>query len=170
MLWSTHRVITGSLVFAVTGNIVAAITAIEGSVFPDRIEMVCPFIHHRTLGHWWVLYTIPLILLFLFSEIHLIKGAFDYIKIFQHMDFYLAGIQIFSNLLIWYFIGSLCHIIEDALTGYIPILNPCQKKGFTVRAFYTGSEKEISFMMLWVMIMSILVFIKITVFGMPVFR
>lgn len=160
MIWRSHRIVTGSFIFALTGNFVAALSAVSGSVFPDSLEMTCPFIRHRTVGHWWIPYTAIMVFILVFIlHGYLLPNTLSFVTLFRSYDFTSVGIYIFANCIFWFLAGCLCHIAEDALTGYVPLWCPRDKK-INYRKFYTGSPKEDTFVFMWVILMLCVVFFR----------
>lgn len=133
MTSQSHKVLTFSIVTALTGNIVAGLLSSFGAVIPDIIEEFDPekmkhdknqFIKwikiHRKISHWPVLYSIAFCISF---TIYLIqKNIICYI----------------SNYLL---IGCLFHIIEDAMSGKVPLCS-AGKRSFGIRFIKTGSWIE----------------------------
>lgn len=160
MIWRSHRIVTGSFIFALTGNFVAALSAVSGSVFPDSLEMTCPFIRHRTVGHWWLPYAVLMVLIFSFIlKFHLLPDSLSFLTLFRSYDFSSVGVYIFANCIFWFLAGCICHIAEDSLTGYVPLWRPRDKK-IHFRKFYTGSPKEDTFVFFWVIMMFCVVFLR----------
>ena len=149
MTWYSHKILTGSLVYATTGSKIASIFAAIGSVIPDAIEGY-PNTgnyrawrkHHRQLSHWFVPY-ITISLLLIFSTHFLIFSntcSLTFPRLF-HIN---------SNSLIYFFglmiFGAFLHCVEDAFCGTIPSLNPSSRIG--IHLFYVRSPKEYFFVSL----------------------
>lgn len=62
MKWKSHQAVTAATVYAATGDVLAAILAMQGSIWPDAVEMKLPFLRHRALSHWWPVYVLPMTL------------------------------------------------------------------------------------------------------------
>ena len=89
MRWVNHKPVTAAIVYAATGDILAAAIAMVSSVVPDLIEH--PFmglIKHRGMTHLWPFYLIPFIVLVSLGH------------------FYLA----------MFFGGAFLHLVEDGLS------------------------------------------------------
>lgn len=121
MTWYSHKVITASIVYGVAEDGLCVIPALIGSVFPDAVEYFTSdnwHKNHRKASHWFMLYLIPAILLFSFSM------SFVVVKVFM-----------------FFLVGCLLHILEDAITGKIPSVNPAKRIG--VRIIENGSLVEL---------------------------
>lgn len=141
MIWRSHRIVTGITVFLCTQSLVAAIAATTGSTFPDRAEMNLPM-KHRGFSHWFPVYLFPAILLSaLFPDYQLVYSLKDSMVLLLFADPIYAFPVFLRNLIVWFLIGALMHILEDTFTGYIPITSPKDKRSW-YRPFYTGSPKE----------------------------
>lgn len=125
MTWKSHYITTFLTVYALTQSPSAAVCAMVGSTFPDRIELIFLKKIHRTYSHWFVFY---LPFFFLYKE-----GP--------------------SMYFFWFFMGALLHIVEDAFCGTIPILSPTKKVQVLPRLFYTGSVGEYVFVLLYCLFM-----------------
>ncbi len=134
MKWVNHEIITGSLVYAFSGgNLACTGAALGGALIPDIIEGRPPAgdehpekarkwrKHHRALSHWFVPYSLAVIVTVIASFLAPEK-------------IYLLGPAG------WFLAGCIFHIGEDALCGYVPSLNPAQRIG--TRLFHMGSPKE----------------------------
>lgn len=109
MTWYSHKVITASIVYGVTEDGLCVIPALFGSVFPDAVEYFTSdnwHENHRKSSHWFMLYLIPAILLLYFSM------SFVVVKVFM-----------------FFLVGCLLHIFEDAITGKVPSFKPDKKIG-----------------------------------------
>lgn len=126
MTWRSHRILTGITVLFVTHDVWYTLASVCGSTFPDRVETF-GFgdwrRHHRKLSHWFVLYVV------LLGLVEVLFAMFG------------RNIQ-FLFFLKWFFVGCLCHILEDAVSGRIPVWRPGQLKQVLPRLCYTGSLKE----------------------------
>ena len=126
MTWRSHRLLTGVTVLLVTHDVWFTLSSVCGSTFPDRVEQVGLGDwrrYHRKLSHWFVLYVFLLGLVEVFSVV--------------------CGEQLqFLLFLKWFFVGCLCHILEDAVSGRVPVWSPGKSKQVLPRLCYTGSLKE----------------------------
>ena len=149
MLWTSHQLVTFMGVLAVTGNPVASLLSSMAAVFPDAVEIATGgFIKHRGISHWFPVYLVPCVIdaIYLHHADALWITQADIHSIFEN------GFTInllIGNIFFWWFIGCLCHIVEDLLTGYIPIKNPSHRWKWKI-LFYPGSPKEYVFDILWV--------------------
>jgi membrane-bound metal-dependent hydrolase YbcI (DUF457 family) len=57
MTWKSHIAVTGAGAYAATLNPAFAAIAAAGSVLPDRIELIAPFLKHRGNSHALTLWT-----------------------------------------------------------------------------------------------------------------
>ncbi|QJA06837.1 metal-dependent hydrolase [Thermosulfurimonas marina] len=128
MTWRAHKTITFSAVYLITHSFPAALIAALSSVFPDFIEFVwwcgrVPRYAHRKGSHWFVPYLAAALL------------AFYGLKTAPAFPAWVAfGV-------LWFAVGCLAHIVEDALTGRVPLLSP-RRRSFGLRFFRTGSTPE----------------------------
>lgn len=148
MTWKSHKIVTATSVFALTSNILFALIAAMGSIFPDRIEYFFyserEWQHkHRTLFHWFVPYALVVtgIYIFLNSKNLFIENLNDLSYIASQHDLSMFVIITALNVLLWYCMGCLFHILEDTLCGSVPFLLPTHKIKL-IRLFYVGSSKE----------------------------
>lgn len=147
--WISHKIITGAAVYAITGNIVATIPAIAGSIFPDVIEGMPDTTdeskynewrkQHRKLSHWFVIYLHGAVV-FLFLAYNSNIGSVTLHSIHEAFFNESAMYPTAAYLLGWFCIGCLMHIAQDAVSGKVPSLNP--KKRIGVRLFSVGSIME----------------------------
>lgn len=145
MKWINHKVITLSFVFLITEDIVAAIAATLGSTFPDYIEGYhkgqIPK-YHRTLSHWFIFYTLIIILFFSLSKGNI---SFKELTLFKEFNLFKLNLSLITPyiypLAFWYFFGAFLHVIQDSITGKVPLLNPFSKD-FSLKIFDTGSVYE----------------------------
>ncbi|MFN4245865.1 MAG: hypothetical protein ACK4F9_06970 [Brevinematia bacterium] len=122
-------------------------------MFPDKIEGKNSK-NHRKLSHWFVLYLIPLLfLLFAFKANSLLFVSSKYFL--DHMiTMPFPFFAYFSAF--WFLLGCILHIIEDALTGRVPLLSP-NKKNFSLKITSTGSlfEYALSFLLLAIVLFTL---------------
>ena len=146
MTWLSHRIVTGMTVVAVTQNVWFAVASVLGSTFPDRVEQWIPGgwqRHHRRTSHWWPVYLLPLCICIGYYY-------FYYGTWFWHADEYFRPLI----LGIWFLIGCLAHILEDAVSGKVPLRNPNTPRAVLPRLFYTGSLSEMGFAIFWMLAMT----------------
>lgn len=148
MIWRSHRIVTGITVFAYTQSLLATFVAVTGSTFPDNLELNLSM-KHRSTSHWFPCYLIPATLLALFyKEFPLALSANDLLAIITTPDPSIFIPAVLRSLLFWFFIGCLFHILEDTLTGYVPITSPRDQRKWW-HPFYTGSLKEDFFVLVY---------------------
>ena len=150
MKWKQHRLVTGVTVFCLTQNIPATLAAVEGSIFPDKIEQYMLGnwqSHHRKISHLLLLYVLLCSGLFFFINYY---GVFYTGTMFASIEQYLPSetislsyilINDSLNLAFWYFVGAICHLAEDFFCGGIPIWNP-NKRIKLFRLFTVGNLSE----------------------------
>ena len=129
MTWKSHRVLTGFAVLLYSHNPFYAMAAAFGSTFPDMVEMTLPGPakwYHRKLSHWFVPYLAALLVL---TQVAPWLGS-------SHRTF---------SLIVWFLVGCLAHIAEDAVCGKVPVLDPNKPVYVCPRLFYAGSPKEYVF-------------------------
>jgi len=147
MKWINHKAITFSVVYLLTGNFLSSCVAAAGSIIPDLLEgwkskdKNTPLPKwHRTVTHW----TLPYFLILLFS--YLSFREVNGINV-TNLAFYVGEMLSGTTraplyfALFWLSFGSLMHVIEDSLTGKVPLINPF-KKSFTLKVMKTGSPAE----------------------------
>lgn len=128
MKWINHKLITGSIVFIASNDVLLTVSSMVGSIIPDALEF--PPWHykdkwsylkqHRKITHWFIPYMIFLI----------------YILYMR----YINGINFLNTIGLGIVLGAIFHIIEDGICGTVPSLNP--KKRIGVLLFNTGSIIE----------------------------
>jgi len=156
MKWINHKIITFSTVYLLTGNFLSSCIAAAGSVVPDLLEGRFDFSAkvnlgnknrknslpkwHRTVTHWFPVY----LFIMLFSLLHF-RGV-DTVSV-ANLSVYLVDLlsgtsdKLFYFILFWLSFGSFMHIIQDSLTGRVPLFNPF-RKSFTMKIMRTGSVVE----------------------------
>ncbi len=123
MKWRNHKIVSFSIIYSVTGSLIASTFTMIGSVLPDVLELGGT-IQHRTVTHlaWlWLL----------------ICGA-------CWMAFKNTGFTSVAYYLLFFcFVGGALHVFEDSLSdGGVPVLDPYGKKiGFGVYRTKTLSEE-----------------------------
>jgi len=138
MKWTSHKILTFSITLYIFGNAVYALVSSIGSIFPDLIEGN-GFKHdigsqrynkwrknHRGVSHLLVLYICSAIVLFLLYRAE--KGVW----VVQGYSPYILGV--------FFFLGCCGHILQDAVCGKVPIVNP--KKRYGIKLFRVGSVTE----------------------------
>lgn len=136
MTWNSHRIVTFTTVFLVTGNIWYAVSGMLGSTFPDRVEQF-PFgnwrRNHRKGSHWFVWYALLVVLSYLVPYVS--DSVF-------HVILFLR----------WFLTGCLAHIIEDSVCGRVPLFRPGKPCYVVPRLFYTGGMGETLFVFSYVLL------------------
>lgn len=126
---------TGFIIYAATDDALFVASGILGAVLPDKVEGSPPKEskaywkwrkNHRTWSHYPPLY-FALIALAWYAKIYFPNPA----------------AELALNLVIYALIGSLLHILEDAICGRVPILTPHGKHG--LKLFRVGSWQEYFF-------------------------
>ena len=154
MLWKSHTLITFTGILAVTMNPIAAAAAVPGATFPDAVEIYTGgMFKHRTFTHWFPIYLIPMlgILYFLYRNQGIWGQWNDIWEAFQLLNTLGFWLVFVLNSLLWFLVGCLCHIVEDSLTGYIPIRTPNDEHTLRI-FFYPGSPKELIFDMAFILV------------------
>lgn len=132
MTWYSHKVLTFIAVFEISRDLIFAVLSAVFSVIPDMVEGKM-FVNgvmnkldyqkwkerHRRLSHWWVVYTTLLVV-----------GA-SVSFVYKQAGYMLIALSV----------GSICHILEDALSGRVPLLSP-RRKSFGIRLVKTGGVGE----------------------------
>jgi inner membrane protein len=123
MTWKSHTTVTGAWAFALTSDPGLTAAAVAGSVLPDKIEFVLPFLKHRGNTHALVLWIAGLALIPLAGlATPLWPYAFAVVA------------------------GGLAHVVEDAfsVTG-VPILPSAVGSGPQLRIplYRTGKPSEL---------------------------
>lgn len=156
MLWPSHKVCTFCLIFIFTRDIILSVLVAKFSVLPDQSEQIAYpdqelwDRYHRTIYHWPIMYLIPFSIGMFFFVIvginpfgditifHVIIGMF--VNFFRG-DFLWVAFVIFAYSFMIAGLGGLMHILEDSLSGKVPLLYPT-KKVFQLAKIKTGSRKE----------------------------
>ena len=128
MKWVNHKLITGSIVYITTNNLLLTTSAMIGSIIPDALEF--PPWHykdkwsylkqHRKITHWIVPY------LFLIA----------YTLYLRNVD----SITFINTIGLGILLGAIFHILEDVICGTVPSLDPRKRIG--VLLFKTGDVIE----------------------------
>lgn len=124
MKWVNHKLITGSIVYITTNDLLLTTSAMIGSIIPDALEF--PPWHykdkwsylkqHRKITHWIVPY------LFLIA----------YTLYLRNVD----SITFINTIGLGILLGAIFHILEDVICGTVPSLDPRKRIG--VLLFKTG--------------------------------
>jgi len=145
--WHNHKIVTASIVWIATNNLLAVVPATIGSIIPDFIEGKWNEginTSHRKISHWWI----PYFLIFVVCSFS-VKG----VDINYHNFLHFAQINLKITLIFlcqYLALGALFHIIEDTLCGKVPLLNPYRKE-FGFRIFRVGSIGEYIFVGLFLL-------------------
>ena len=151
MIWANHRLVTGALVFAMTGDVIASGMSVMGSTFPDSIEghdyaSETYNKSHRRSSHWFVPYLCASLTLWALALLPFIFATkpvlgfplpFTLLKSGAWDRAIVAGLGFIP-------VGCLCHILEDSICGYVPLWHP-RKKVFGHRWFKVRSPQENAF-------------------------
>lgn len=150
MKWHSHKLVTGAVLYAVTGNLLIAGLGVLGSTFPDWVEGKPPKFgtkeyqewrkRHRQESHW----LIPYLLLTAAGFYYLNTFGIKIISLDKLTDM-LTHWQSNIDVLIVYFVssftlGCVLHILEDAVCGRVPLL--LLKPRIGLRLFRVGSIWE----------------------------
>ena len=135
MKWINHGIVSGMLVYAATGEMVASACAVAGAIMPDKLEGKPGSgtsywswrSRHRGWSHWPVLYLAIIAML-----LGVYRGGGMAVDMWE-----------MESLAIWVMVGALLHILEDALCGKVPLLSMSKKIG--VKLFTVGSFTEYFF-------------------------
>lgn len=138
MKWINHKIITFSLVYGATGDLIGSAIAGGASIFPDLIEGK-DFQserwkkRHRTFSHWFLFWACLWFVFFLLARNILGTNILERFTLYNERVIYYVLFFILT--------GWVLHIVEDAVSGGIPFLHPT-KKVYTFRLFRTGSFWE----------------------------
>lgn len=150
LIWKNHRLTTGAIVFAITGDPLAAAVAVSGSVHPDAIEG-----HnyeadnwksnHRRWSHWFVPYLAMIAALWCAGFI-MDRGCELRTPFASPLELVISGCYLRAalTLMAFYPVGCLLHILEDSLFGRVPFFHPT-KRTFGIQLFKTRSIAEYAF-------------------------
>lgn len=165
MTWKSHKLITLVVVYTITGNFIVSLIAAAGSILPDLLEGKSNWKNpkvHRTYTHWFIPYLILIILFSSMTDFSLLNAKEGNLIGFLFSNFLSQKENTFGNFInLISFVGQclcfgcLLHIVQDALTGKVPFLNP-KKKTFGLKLFKTGSPVEYVFLGLAIFVMLIL--------------
>ena len=128
MKWISHSTVTGVIVYAVTEDLMLTASAMVGAIVPDKIEGSPQQLgfsswrsRHRGYSHWFPLYLI------------LIAATAKLAKLYTPLA---EG----APFMIYFCVGAMLHIAEDAICGKVPFILPAQKIG--IKLFKVGSFRE----------------------------
>lgn len=142
MKWFSHKIITGITVYCISGDPFGAVISALGSIIPDKIEgqdyKNFNRQTHRKISHWFVLYTVPMLGFFLYLCCK--KGKIPYLPNL-YSSFLSNQVLLVITVFFYFLLGCIFHLIEDSITGKIPLLNP-HKKDFGMRLIRVGSFYE----------------------------
>ena len=112
MKWKSHQAVTAATVYAATGDVLAAILAMQGSIWPDAVEMKLPFLRHRALSHWWPVYVLPMTLCYflVLSKLGFFPDPWMATKFILSGGFSFP--LVLGELFFWSLLGALLHIPE----------------------------------------------------------
>lgn len=146
MKWINHKLLTGTLVYAITGNPIYSLISAAGSIVPDAAEGFPKSENdlswrknHRRLSHWIVPYLLTFFSCQAYSFLHPVPKTL-------HQFWVLANGNLTDQLpvLAWLAaassLGACFHIAQDALCGKVPGLE--LEKYMGIRLFPVGSLKE----------------------------
>lgn len=150
MKWHSHKLATGAILYAVTGNFIITGLGVLGSTFPDFIEGRPPKPgtpayqqwrkRHRQHSHWLLPYL--LVALAGFYYLHtfgIITISLD--KLLSMLEHWPSNIALLSvHLLSCFALGCMLHILEDSICGRVPLL--LLKPRIGLRLFRVGSIWE----------------------------
>lgn len=116
-----HKIISLGISALAGADIGGMMGVLAGATLPDLdIPLGIP---HRTITHWWPIYT----------------GTAIAVKLLPVGQFP----ALVTDFIFWVCVGSLLHILEDSLTvGGVPILNPFSRKRFSFGLTRTGGMFE----------------------------
>lgn len=152
MKWVSHKIATGALVYAFTGNVIVAGISVLGSTFPDWIEGRPPDMkdtqaynkwrrNHRQGSHWLIPYLCIFIACFSYAAGKNIFLINYHTLVYVLTAPNIANIIAFTLLFVAYFsLGSVLHILQDAICGKVPLILPHRKIG--IKLFKVGSMLE----------------------------
>lgn len=120
MRWVNHKLVTLSVVYGLTGGVIASFSAMSGAHLPDMLEMK-GLVKHRTYTHW--IYPWGVMILVLLGLLLWFKSWLIYIM------FYVA-------------IGGMLHLVEDFMSkSGLPFGHP-EGKTFGLGLYITKGEGE----------------------------
>ena len=153
MKWTSHRLITTSIIFALTGKPVPCVFAYMGSTLPDSLEFILPESmrkSHRSHSHWWVYYAAFAAISYFVLHFYRVDVCspmnLAYVNHMRHYGNYAAlCAALIHPIIFWLCIGALFHIVEDMVTAPVPLWTPHKKAAPLGVWFSAGSKKEFIF-------------------------
>lgn len=153
MKWVSHKILTGVMVYAITGDILLTGAAVGGSVLPDVMEGIPNKLdrrwrrHHRQLSHWPVPYATVFATITFLEHTRNISAFNDGYRLLEMLMFFPTEVRamIVVHLVSGLALGACLHILQDALCGTVPSLNP--RKRFGKELFEVGSLKEYGYVL-----------------------
>ena len=141
MKWINHKILTGVTVYAVTNGIGFSLVSALGSVFPDFVEGRGIGKGHRKYSHWFIPYAVGCLCTLFYTKRFFagIPGSRELFTLLLQRK--IPIFPILSLFCLFFFLGCIFHILEDAICGHVPLFNP-EKKEFGIRLFYVGSLTE----------------------------
>lgn len=135
MTWISHKLLTGAILFSLSGDLVISSFGAIGAIIPDAIEgFPDPTSetaqtnwrrNHRQASHYAPFYLAIFMITWIFLYIHgITRIEMDTIIPLFHSDFFWPVIA--TYILSFVALGAVFHILEDAVCGTVP--------GFTIRA------------------------------------
>ena len=144
MKWINHNIVTFSTVYMYTNDLCAASMSLLGAVFPDFAEGKPPQgssaqywrwrKQHRGFSHWLFFY-VALLLLLLWAR--------------QHYSYFFAH-PMGATFCLYFLIGCILHILEDAICGKVPFFS--LKKKYGIKCFEVGGVLEYLFVIAFVVL------------------
>lgn len=149
MTWISHKLITGSILFAVTGDLIIAGVGAIGAIVPDRMEGYPDSKNetnkenwrrkHRQGSHYLPVY----LAVFAITQMALYYQGITKINVanmaqWLHQDFFWAGIA--TYIASYLSLGAAFHILEDAICGTVPGIKTRNRWG--MQLFRVGSANE----------------------------
>lgn len=149
MKWINHKITTFSVVYLFTQDFASSVVASAGSVIPDAIEGYGydnkRKKRHRKISHWLLGYFVIAFLLWLLIKnktgMNALKiGFYQFVSAFTVFN---SETLIFVCIYGCFYlcVGAFLHILEDSLSGPIPVIHP-SKKVFTLNLIKVGSFGE----------------------------
>ncbi|WP_196591538.1 metal-dependent hydrolase [Pectinatus frisingensis] len=137
MKWINHMLVTGSVVYSVTGDPLLALYSTAGSILPDKLEGRPPRNNKKAYWQWrqrhrtWTHWPVPYLLLI------------TAVLILHRIDIITPLVWPVALIALFFLTGALLHIIEDALCGKVPLISHNRKIGF--KLFTVDSPGEYFF-------------------------
>jgi inner membrane protein len=153
MTWKSHKLLTLVLVWGLTHNFFYSFIASIGAIIPDFLEGK-GFLYdyerwvqrHRTYSHWFIPYAVLFLISFLGmgSEIWVLMRSDLFYFPSQWAEFLFFILSALS-------LGCLFHILEDAVSGKVPLWHPTRRV-FGIRLVRTRSFAEYVFVFMVVLL------------------